>query len=139
MGGKVNISAQFPKDDRHLNGLERILAELIDDGMTEHVIVARVRRKRLNVDDDAGTATPSVKLVHVEAVKDPGRRDAVLEVLDQEYKDRTGRSDLPPHDMFNPGPGEHAGQTTVGQQLADRDPEAGPWPGDKDYQPPPTA
>lgn len=135
---KVNISAQFPKDDRHLNGLERIMAELIDDPMTEHVVVARVRRKRLNVDDDTGTSVPSVKLVHVEAIKDAGRRASVLEVLDLEYKDRTGRSDLPPHDMFNAGPGEHAGQTTVGQQLAGtRDPEGGPWPGDTDYQPPP--
>lgn len=139
----VNISAQFPKDDRHLNGLDRILRDLVAEPFTEYVIVARVKRSRLTVNDVAGTSTPSVRLVHVEAMLDPGRRDDALKILDAEYQERTKRKDLPPRDMFNQaGDGEHEGQTTVGQQLADAegdgepDPAGGPWPGDPDYQPP---
>ena len=133
----VDISAQTSKDERPFFGLDRILRVLLDDPLKEHVIVARMIRSGVTTNDVKGTSVPRIRPLHIEVVLDPGRRDEAIKILDAEYQDRTGKDETPPRDLFNqPGPGEHDGQTTVGQQVAEaeqRDPEAGPWPGDPDY------
>lgn len=148
----VDISAQHSKAERPFFGLDRILDELLEHPLREHVIIFRAVRSGLTVNDQRGTSTPRIRPLHIEVVVDKVRQKEALKILDAEYRDRTGRSELPPDDLFNSGAGELEGQTTVGEHLADADPPAEPdptagphfsdadsdglWPGDEGYQPP---
>lgn len=162
----VDISAQHSKAERPFFGLDRILDELLEHPLKEHVIILRAVRSGLTVNDQRGTSTPRIRPLHIEVMVDPVRRKEAEALLDAEYRSRTGRSEMPPNDLFNGGGRELEGQTTVddhlpatdtgdgaGDDQADAEPEqagpdptAGPhfadgtdgglWPGDEGYVPP---
>lgn len=151
----VDISAQHSKAERPFFGLDRILDELLEHPLREHVIIFRAVRSGLTVNDQRGTSTPRIRPLHIEVVVDKVRQKEALKILDAEYRDRTGRSELPPDDLFN-SDRELDGQTTVDDHIAQAgpadagpaaaDPTAGPhfadgtgdglWPGDEGYVPP---
>lgn len=154
----VDISAQHSKDEKPFFGLDRILQQLLDDPLEEHVIVARMVRSGLTVNDQQGTSRPRIRPLHIEVMVNKVRQKEALSLLEAEYRERTGREDLPPSDLFNSddrdaddSDGQLEGQTSItdevgglapdnvrplfasGQSAGD-DPTAGPWPGDADYQ-----
>lgn len=130
----VNVSATFKKDERENNGLESIAKDLIENPMTRHVVVAVIETASVRTDYAAGgTITPTVRLVQVEPV-DGADADQVRAVLDAAFRKRTGRDDNPAATLFD------ADRTVdpsvvkdVPGEPAERDPAAGPWPGDADY------
>lgn len=139
----VNVSAAFAKDERHYNGLEAIAPDLIKDHapLTRHVIIAVVERCALKIDDrKGGEMTPTIRLVTVEVM---GGDDAELAraMLNRVYRERTGATEDPQMTLFEAGAG-----VTIDEAMArdgstppereERDPTAGPWPGDPTYQAP---
>lgn len=119
----VKISGTFKKDTRPNNGLESIAEDLVNDELARHVIVGIVELHHL--DKDPGEApVPTIKFIAIEPLhgdaEDQGRQ-----MLDQARKARgLGQVDLT---LFDESP------AAAGEE---RDPTAGPWPGDKDYQAP---
>lgn len=90
----VKMWSVMPKD-YETNGLTVIEKLLADSPDTEHVIIARVNRKRFTGDDDTHETTQLARVVHVEVVSDPSEQTAALELLLRAYKRRTGADQLP--------------------------------------------
>jgi hypothetical protein len=101
----VNISATFKKDERPRNGLEAIAGKLVDDDLQheEYVIVAIIRPKFFKVVAEDGERTPTIRLDHVEVMVDEAAAKTARELLKDRYKDRTGKDDTPPPDLFSSG------------------------------------
>lgn len=90
----VRMWATLPKD-YSANGLGAIEKALLDDPETEHVIVARINRKRVTTDDDTRETTPTARVVHIEVMTDPQASENALKLLGRAHKDRTGEDTLP--------------------------------------------
>lgn len=90
----VNLSAQFTKEERHLNGLLGIEKQLIDDPRARRLIVAEVDTKFIKEEIDEGIRTPTVRLVHIEPLSGEAAEDA-RRLLNEAYKDRTDNGTLP--------------------------------------------
>lgn len=89
----VRMWASLPKD--HLaNGMPTIEKELLADADTEHVIIARINRKRVTTDDDTHETIPTARIIHVEVIGGD-LQAAALELLRDVYKARTGEGTLP--------------------------------------------
>lgn len=114
----VKISGTFRKDGRPDNGLESVSEVLVKDEMQRHVVVGIVEVARVSK-ERGEEPIPTVKFVAIEPLhgdaEDQGRQ-----MLDQARKLRgLGQVELT---LFD------AGDST------DRDPGAGPWPGDADFK-----
>ncbi len=121
----VDISAQHSKAEKPFFGLDRIAEELIEHPLREHIVVARVIRSGLTVNDARGSATPRIRPLHIEVIVDPVRQKEAIALLDAEYRSRTGRAEMPPSDLFNGGgDGQLEGQTTVEDHIGDDEPPA---------------
>ncbi len=63
-----------------------------------------------------------IRPLHIEVIVDPVRQKEAIALLDAEYRGRTGRTEMPPSDLFNgPGEGQLEGQTTVEDHIGDTD------------------
>lgn len=129
----VDISAQHSKAERPYFGLDVILDELLAHPLREHVIVFRAVRSGLTVNDTRGTSTPRIRPLHIEVITDGVDKKETLAILERAYARRTGRSYMPPGDLFNsdgdgdgddgPDAGQLEGQTTVDEHLDEVDPQ----------------
>lgn len=125
----VLIKGTFKRDEREFNGLEAIHEELCEKMLDRHVIVAVIETHKVTK-DSAGTVTPTVRLLQIEPL-DGEAADQARELLDKAYAGRTGAPPPPPSlfDHFPADREDHAENTDDGE----RDPAAGPWPGDADW------
>lgn len=116
----VNIKGTFSKDKRPNNGLDAIAEALKADHFLRIAVVGIVEFHAYH--DVVGRAEAiSVDFAAVEPVFGDADEQA-RQMLDQARKARgLGNVELT---LFDGEPG------------GDRDPTAGPWPGDSDYQPP---
>jgi hypothetical protein len=89
----VRMWATLPKDFER-NALPSIEKALLADPDAEHVIIARVNRKRVTTDDDTHETIPTARIVHVE-VATGELHDAALELLTDLFKARTNLDTLP--------------------------------------------
>jgi hypothetical protein len=133
----VNVASSFKKDERENNGLEAIAKALIEDPHTRHVIVAVIETSAVRTDyRDGGAKTPTVRFVQIEAV-DGSDAEQARAMLDKAFRARTGREDNPAATLFDPESVTDPSLRNEGGQdgdvPAERDPAAGPWPGDADY------
>lgn len=126
----VNISGTFSKDQRPNNGLDAI-AEQINGNRLQRIAVVGIIAFHGHHDV---VGRPEYISVHFEALE-PTAGDAdeqTRQILDQIRKGRgLGQVELT---LFDEPPA--AREATVSAAVADRDPTAGPWPGDPDYQAP---
>lgn len=118
----VNISGTFAKDKRPDNGLDAI-AEQLNANRLQRIAVVGIIAYHAHHEV---VGRPETISVHFEAIE-PTEGDAdeqTRQILDQMRKGRgLGQVELT---LFDEQP---AGE-------AAKDPTAGPWPGDKDYQDP---
>lgn len=100
MGG-VSISAKFAKDEAEYDGLSAISADLIGDPLTRRVVVAVIETIRITEDlKNAGRKTPTVRLVHVEAL-DGDDASHARDLANKQYRRRTGRTEDPQMSLFD--------------------------------------
>lgn len=127
----VNIAGTFKKDERENNGLEEIAKDLIENPLTQHVVVAIVETRRIvhNV-ADGGTRTPTVRFTQIEPL-DGSDAEQARAMLDAAYRRRTGRPDGPVVSLLDVE--RDVDPSTMADAPAENDPAAGPWPGDTDY------
>lgn len=98
----VNISAAFARDDKHLNGLEAIEKDLIDDPLTDRWIIARVSTIRVTKDIvDGGTETPTVRLTHIEVMQSDAEEKKAKALHAAAYKARSNGATPPQDDLFS--------------------------------------
>lgn len=89
----VNIAGTWKKDERDLNGLESIAADLIGSPYEDHIVAALVRTKRVVDDyDDGGSKRVVTKVVHIEPLTGDAA-DTARKYLDEAYRARTGRQE----------------------------------------------
>jgi len=89
----VRMWATLPADHT-ANGLGVIESALRADPDAEHVIIARIKRKRVTTDDDTGETTPTARIIHVEVVAGDMQSGA-LAMLAAMHTARTGEDTLP--------------------------------------------
>lgn len=116
----VRIMGTFSKDTREYNGLEGIEDDLCERMLDKHVVVATIETRRVIKDSD-GTHTPVVRFLQIEPL-DNEAADAARALLDAAYSVRTGAPAPQPSLFDAPQP-----------EPGDREPDAGPWPGDPEY------
>lgn len=135
----VNVAATFKKDERINNGLEAIVRQLVKEPLERHVVVGVIEVTRITRDiADGGVETPTVRLVSVEALEGD-MADAARQLLEKRHSERTGhhlQGALFGDQDEREGEGEGQGEGGEPEKPDDRDPAAGPWPGDPDYEPP---
>jgi hypothetical protein len=134
----VDVSASFSKEEKHYNGLDAIVKDLIERPLDRHVIVAVIERSSLRIDDrKGGEMTPTIRLVNVE-VMEGDEAEVARTMLNARFRARTGAQEDPQMSLFEPG------EPSIDERMAadgsapsepQRDPTAGPWPGDADYPP----
>lgn len=118
----VNISATFKRDERPKNGLEAIADRLADEDLmhAEYLVVATVRPKFAKIDAEDGSRTPTVKFDHIEVMTD-ARAEQARALLDDAYRERTGRDPQMELDFGVDGEGEHdPGEPSGEEILAER-------------------
>lgn len=127
--GNVNISATFTKDTREYNGLTLIHDQLVTEGLTRHVVTGVIETKFVKRDvAGGGIETPTVRFVALEVIQDENDAETVRDAMDRQYRKRTGRQGSAVEDDLLSSP------ELTEDPPSDRDPTAGPWPGDADYQ-----
>jgi hypothetical protein len=89
----VRMWATLPKDHT-ANGLGVIEAALVDDPDAEHIVIARINRRRVTTDDDTGDTIPTARVVHIEVIRGELEADA-REILGAAHRTRTGEETLP--------------------------------------------
>lgn len=112
----VRLWPTLPKDHEQ-NGFVALERPLLDDPEGPYYVIAEINRRRATVDDDAGDTTPTIRVLHGEAL---------LGDLSGEARDLLRRAQLarcgkpvprpePQPPMFD-GNGEHlgAGDETLG-------------------------
>lgn len=95
----VGISAKFRKDTEVYDGLTAIEHLLISKPHDRRLIVALVQTKRITTELATGTVTPTIELVHVEAL-DGDARDMGQKLLDEQFRERTGGTVELPQDQL---------------------------------------
>lgn len=80
----------LPKDDED-NGLSCIEKIMNDHPEKQHVIIARVDRKRATVEDDDHSVKPTVRVVRVEVITDEDAIERAEAMLDARRQARTGQ------------------------------------------------
>lgn len=117
----VKISGTFKKDGRPDNGLESVSEILVKDEMQRHVVVGIVEVARVSK-ERGEEPIPTVKFVAIEPLHGDAEEQG-RQMLDHARKLRgLGQVELTLFDAGTAGDGP------------DRDPTAGPWPGDADYK-----
>lgn len=90
----VRMWTVMPKD-HETNGLTVIEKLLADDPDAEHVVIARVNRKRFAGDDDTHEITQVARVVHIEVITDKQAEEHALKLLLRAHTERTGAQQLP--------------------------------------------
>jgi hypothetical protein len=88
----MNIAGSLPKGEG--NGLAPIVAELLNDPHTVHVIVALVDCKSTKIDHESGDRIPTVRIKRVEAIVGDDL-DIARRLLDRAVEPRLGDVTLP--------------------------------------------
>lgn len=110
----VRLWPTLPKDFE-LNGFLALERPLLDDPEGPYFIIAEVNRRRFNYDDDTADTTPTIRVLHGEALL--GDLSKVARDLLREAKEaRCGKprpAPEPQPPMFD-GSGEHLGEPGSG-------------------------
>jgi hypothetical protein len=85
----VNIKAAFKRDQRHLNGLDEVAGDLIDQPLRRRVIVGVVQVSRVVTDYDDLTRTPVVHFLQIEPLEGSAEETA-QRLIAEAYEKRTG-------------------------------------------------
>lgn len=100
----------LPKDDVD-NGLSVIEKIMNDDPDKQHVIIARIDRKRATIEDDDHSFKQTVRMLQVEVITDEDAIERAQAMLDARRQARTGervlfdRSGAPSDDDADGGSG----------------------------------
>lgn len=89
----VKMWPTLPKDDED-NGLGRIERAMIDNPDAEFVVVGRVTRKRLNVEDDKAETTPTLKFLCIEPILVETDANTAAELLQEAFRKRQPQKTL---------------------------------------------
>lgn len=80
----------LPKDDAD-NGLSVIEKLMNDDPERQHVIIAKVNRKRGTIEDDDHSFKQTVRMLQVEVITDDDAVERAEAMLDARQQARTGQ------------------------------------------------
>ena len=122
----VRLWPTLPKDYEQ-NGFVALERPLLDDPEGPYYVVAEVNRRRATVDDDAGDTTPTIRVLHGEALLGELSGEA-RDLLRRAQAARCGK----PKPAPQPQPPMFEGN---GQHLGEPDDQGGPGdetPGDED-------
>lgn len=113
----VKVSAKLTKDEQPYNGLDAIRQQLVDqpEGRRYGVFLFEVKKIETEIAD--GVQVPTVRLAHIEALEGVPA-DAARKLLEERYRERTGREDLQ-GDLFSVdgGDGERQVPEASGEEI----------------------
>ena len=87
----VQIKASFKKGTKMYNGLDAIEKELLDEPLREHIVIAKVRASKTEIDHlNGGTQTPQVEFHHIEVMLSDKEESAARGLFEAACKARLG-------------------------------------------------
>lgn len=121
----VRLWPTLPKDHEQ-NGFVALERPLLDDPEGPYYVVAEINRRRATVDDDAGDTTPTIRVLHGEALLGDLSGEA-RDLLRRAQVARCGKPAPRPEPqppMFD-GNGEHLGDDRADDATPGADDDAG--------------
>lgn len=93
----VRLWPTLPKD-HELNGLAALERPLLDDPAGPYYVVAEVNRRRATIDDDEDATTPTIRVLHGEALAGE-HATAARQLLRQAQEKRCGKRQPDPPEL----------------------------------------
>ena len=93
----VKLGGKLPKESNNGLTAPQLISDLVaDDGADRyHVVVAIVKRRKIERDDDSGELSPTLGIVRIEPVLDENEATAMRARMTRWYEKRLGRMPLP--------------------------------------------
>jgi hypothetical protein len=113
----VQVQASFKKDQKHLDGIDHVRKDLIDNPLTPRVAVIVFDVASITHDVLDGSDTPKIRLRQAE-VLDGADAMKAIDMLNASYGRRTGREDSQAS-LFDDWPGPAGQLTEVDEQAAE--------------------
>lgn len=100
MSAVVRLSSKLPGDDE-TNGVDPIVAHLLDKPEAFHVAVVWFDVSKVTIDTDNGWHIPTLRVRRIEPLPD-GTAGPVTKAAEKAFSARTGRAMLPLEDLDQP-------------------------------------